>query len=391
MSKDKTGWNKYRRGPARTNDTEITLQIDSLGNNGDGVGRYRGQVIFVPFTLPGERVKVKPVVRRKSFVRAQVVQTLESSEQRQTPPCPYFGECGGCDWQHVPYAMQLDAKIQHLRDALQRIGHQSDALIQAIVPSDSAFHYRNRIQGVLRNGRFHFKQRGSDQLVEVNSCAIAEESINAVLASTPVSDLEGRVEISVSDDDISIVALNDDHSTDTGFRQVNTRVSEHLARMINAIAEQHQGKRIIDLYCGQGNWSIDMARHYPESTVIGVDASERNIRLARETALKADIPNVRFQHGRVENLLKSLPLDNSFCIVDPPRAGLDEKTCLALCENPPDRIVYISCHPASLARDLAMLTNLTFRLDAVTPLDMFPQTAHLECVSILSRVDATAV
>ncbi|MFK7857758.1 MAG: class I SAM-dependent RNA methyltransferase [Granulosicoccus sp.] len=388
MSKDKSGWNKYRRGPARSTSTDITLDIDSLGNNGEGVGRHLGQVVFVPFTLPGERVRIKPTIRKKSYIRGHVLEILKGSPERQTPPCAYFGQCGGCDWQHLPYELQLDAKVQHLTDALMRIGKIEKPVINPIIPSNNEFHYRNRIQGEIRKGKFHYRQRGSNELVSVERCVIAEEAINAHLQDTALDSQQGRVELAVNGDAVSVLPMNDDSSTDAGFRQVNTAMSEHLSNLLASIARQHHDKRCIDLYCGRGNWSIDLAEHYPDSHIIGVDASADNIRIARNLALDAGLSNVRFQNGRVEKLLKSLPMEDSFCIVDPPRAGLDEAVCLGLCEDAPHIIVYISCHPASLARDLAILTETKFALECVTPLDMFPQTAHLESLSVLSRRDA---
>lgn len=388
MSKDKSGWNKYRRGPARSTSDDITLDIDSLGNNGEGVGRHEGQVVFVPFTMPGERVKIKPATRKKSFIRGHVLEILKASPERLTPPCAYFEQCGGCDWQHLPYALQLEAKVQNLGDVLSRIGKIDNPTIHPIVPSNTDFHYRNRIQGVFKDNRFHYRKRGSNELVEVESCAIAEQAINTYLEQARREDSQapqGRVEIAVNGDSLSVLPVNDDSSTDAGFRQVNTSVSQHLSDLLASIALQHIDKRCIDLYCGRGNWSIDMARRYPDCNIIGVDSSEDNIRIARELALDAGLSNIRFQHGRVEKLLKSLPLTGSFCIVDPPRAGLDEAVCASLCEDPPHLIVYISCHPASLARDLALLSSKQFTLESITPMDMFPQTAHLETLTILSR------
>ena len=384
MSKDKSGWNKYRRGPVRKDANTITLSIDSLGNNGEGIGRHAGQVVFVPATLPGERVTAKVNVRKKNLIKAQLSDILTASPERQTPPCQWFGECGGCDWQHVPYPMQLQTKTGHLSDALQRIGHLQDVPIAAMVASPQPYAYRNRIQGVIKNGQFHYRARGSDQLVKVSQCAIAEPAINQRLAESLADCPEGRVELAVQDNGVSILPLNELSSTQAGFRQVNTALSEHLRIMLEDIATRYSGKRCIDLYCGRGNWSIAMARRHPEMSITGVDVSEDNIRAARQNALDTGLVNVRFQHGRVEKLLESLTLKNSFCIVDPPRAGLATDVCNVLCNNPPDHLVYISCHPASLARDLAILTRTQFSIDSVTPLDMFPQTAHLECLAVLT-------
>ena len=389
MSKDKTGWDKYRRGPVRANTSELTVTIDSLGNNGDGIARHDGKVVFVPLTLPGERVRIKPVTRKKSFIRAQVLETLESSEVRQTPPCEYFGRCGGCDWQHAPYPMQLDAKVQSLTDSLVRIGKLDNPTINPIVASEAIYHYRNRIQGVIKGGRFHYRHRGSDQMLAINSCTLAEDAINAHLGDEAALSQgpQGRVEIASTDDGVSVLPINEENSTEAGFRQVNTAVASRLALLLDTVSAPLDTDSCIDLYCGRGTWSIDIAQRHPHSRVIGIDASEDNIRLAREQSLETGLTNLRFQQGRVESIMKSLPLTNSFCIVDPPRAGLATTVCSALCENPPRHIVYISCHPASLARDLALLTADRFKLTSVTPLDMFPQTAHLETLSLLSRVD----
>lgn len=385
MSKDKTGWNKYRRGPARSLSNDITLNIESLGNTGEGVGRHDGQVVFVPFTVPGERVRIKPVIRKKSFIRGEVKEIVKASPERQTPPCAYFGQCGGCDWQHVSYKQQLSAKVQHLSDVLLRIGRIENPTIHSIVPSNNEFHYRNRIQGEIKGNEFHYRKRGSNELVAIDSCAIAENGINTHLAGDLSQGPQGRIEIALINDAIVVMPLKDDSSTDAGFRQVNSALSEQLSLLLTSIAEQHHDKRCIDLYCGRGNWSIEIARRFADSAIIGVDSSEDNIRIARDRALDAGLGNIRFQHGRVEKLLKSLPLTGSFCIVDPPRAGLEAAVCAALCENPPHIIVYISCHPASLARDLNLLTRERFSLTSVTPLDMFPQTAHLESLCVLSN------
>ena len=384
MSKDKTGWDKYRRGPVRKDANTITVTIESLSNNGDGIGRHDGQVVFVPATLPGERVTARVSVRKKSLIKAQLTDIHTESSERQTPPCQWFGKCGGCDWQHVPYPMQLLAKTGHLSDALQRIGHLQDVPIATMIASPQPYAYRNRIQGTIKNGQFHYRARGSDQLVEVSECAIAEPAINQRLAESLADCPDGRVELALQDDEVSILPLNEFSSTQEGFRQVNTAVSEHLRVMLEEVATRYNGKRCIDLYCGRGNWSIAMASRHPDMSVIGVDASEDNIQAARQSALDAELANIRFQQGRVEKLLASLPLNNSFCIVDPPRAGLATDVCNALCTHPPDHLVYISCHPASLARDLAILTRTQFSIDSVTPLDMFPQTAHLECLAVLT-------
>ena len=281
--------------------------------------------------------------------------------------------------------MQLRAKAKHLSETLQRIGQLQDMPFASIVASPEPYAYRNRIQGVINNGRFHFRVRNSNQLVAVTQCAIAEPAINQRLKQSLTNGPQGRVELAAKADGVSILPLNEANSTQDGFRQVNTAVSEHLNSLVDQITGGYKGKHCIDLYCGRGYWSIDIARRNPTMSIIGVDASDDNIQFARKRALEFGLSNLQFRQGRVEKLLTSLPLNNSFCIVDPPRAGLAAGVCKALCANPPEQIVYISCHPASLARDLALLTQTQFVVERITPLDMFPQTAHLECFTVLTR------
>lgn len=386
VGKDKTGWNKYRRGPVKAASSDISVTIESLGHNGQGIGRHDGQVVFVPLTLPGERVLVKPVIRKKKFIRAELTRIQQPSPSRQTPPCEYFGHCGGCDWQHMPYKMQLEAKTDHLKDVLERIGKISNPDIKPIIESEQPFHYRNRIQGTVNDKQFHFRKRGTEELININACLIADDAINQYLQDgLSIDNVHGKVEISVHDQKVSVLRTNEKNSTDAGFRQVNNAVSRKLSELLTRIAEQHLDAQCIDLYCGRGQWSVAMAEKYPQGRFIGIDSSEQNIRIAKASAEKAQSGNIQFHHSRVETLLKKLPLDRSFCIVDPPRAGLSENVTSALNANQPEAIIYISCHPASLARDIALFTESRFKLESVFPFDMFPQTAHLETLCVLSR------
>ncbi len=386
MSKDKSGWNKYRRGPVNRDKTISAVRIDSLSSNGDGVGRLDGQVVFVPFTLPGEKISLKQVSKKRKLIHAQIEEILEPSDQRQQPPCAVFGDCGGCDWQHLPYDLQLTAKTQQLQDALQRIGKFENPPIEPIVASPSAFHYRNRIRGHVESGQFHFNQRASAQKVAIDQCHIADEAINTYLSEGNLEGVKGKVELAVDDEGlVRVMAVDEQQSTDAGFRQVNTAVSNLLSEKINSAAEHFTGETLIDLYCGQGTWSIELAQRFTQCQLLGVDSSKQNIHIANQKVQQAKLSNVRFEQGRVEERLRSMPLADSFCIVDPPRAGLAPELCQALCGNNPTTLVYISCHAASLARDLQLLCDSGMRLQSVTPLDMFPQTAHLETLSILKR------
>jgi len=251
--KDKSGWNKYRRKQPPAEARECDIVIEALTNSGDGLGRIDQRVVFVPYTLPGDKVKVRLTQRKKTFAIGQIVEILEPGKQRIEPQCQYFGQCGGCDWQHVPYAEQLSAKQEQLEDTLKRIGGLDDITVEPIVHGQQQFSYRNRIQGEIRAGDFHYKHRKSDQRIAISRCDIANEAINDWLAADNKTELSGRIEIAVMDDEVVVVPMNDNHSSELGFRQVNTEVSEMLTEKVP--------------YCSrlpetQGGWRRFSSREY---------------------------------------------------------------------------------------------------------------------------------
>lgn len=384
--KEKAGWNKYRHKRKAMEPQDAELVIDALTNAGDGLGRQDQRVVFVPYTMPGDRVRIKITQRKKTYALGSVEELLEPSKDRISAPCPYFERCGGCDWQHVPYALQLAAKQEQLTDTLTRIGLLENLPMGDIVPSEREYGYRNRIQGEIRAGSFHYKWRRSDQRIAVERCAIAEEPINDFLRDTDLADtVQGRVEIAVVDGEVVVSPLNDKNSTELGFRQVNDEISDKLtARLLERVA-QSQCAQIIDLYCGRGHWTNHIAEQHSDKKVVGVDSSADNIAAAREQASERGLGNAVFHQAAVEKTLGKLDTGNSLCIVDPPRAGLDSLVSDALIAAPCEELLYVSCHPATLARDLKKLTEGGYRIEALTPMDMFPQTAHLECLVQLVR------
>lgn len=384
--KDKSGWNKYRHKRKEIEPRDAELVIESLTNAGDGLGRQDQRVVFVPYTLPGDRVRIKITQRKKTYALGSVEEILEPGKDRIEAPCPYFERCGGCDWQHVPYALQLTAKQEQLVDTLTRIGLLQDLPMEDIIPSEREYGYRNRIQGEIRAGSFHYKWRRSDQRIAVDRCAIAEEPINDFLQNTDLTQtVQGRVEIAVVDGEVTVVEINDKNSTELGFRQVNTQISDKLtARLLDRV-EQSECQKVIDLYCGRGHWTNHIAGQHSDKQVVGVDSSAENISAARDQAQAMSLGNVQFHQAAVEKTLGKLDIGSSLCIVDPPRAGLDSSVADTLIANPCQELLYVSCHPATLARDLKKLTEGGYRIETLVPMDMFPQTAHLECLVHLVR------
>ncbi|MFT5893616.1 MAG: 23S rRNA (uracil1939-C5)-methyltransferase [bacterium] len=376
--KDKTGWNKYRhkRNPVEPKEAELT--IVSLTNSGDGLGRLDERVVFVPYTMPGDRVQIKITQRKKNFMLAEAIDILEEGPGRLTPRCSVFERCGGCDWQHVPYADQLKAKEEQLRDTLTRIGTLGNIPIEPIAHGDEEFNYRNRIQGEVRSGKFHYKRRRSDERIAVDRCEIAEEPINEWLASDLSEVPAGRVEVAVVDGAVVVAPITEKNTTELGFRQVNTQVSQILTDRLLECVKNSECAKVIDLYCGRGNWTNQIAALHTDKQVMGVDTSPENIDIARASSRQMKLGNVQFHLAPVEKIINRLPVETSLCIVDPPRSGLDTAVTERLSSNRPAELIYVSCHPATLARDLKLLTDAGYQITTLLPLDMFPQTAHLE-------------
>ncbi len=359
---------------------ELEITITSLTNAGDGIGRLDDQVIFVPYSMPGDEVRIKVIQDKGSFLIAELIEIVSPSVDRTVPSCEYFGECGGCDWLHIPYQLQLEVKTEQLSETLRRIGGLAEIEVEEIVASPKPANYRNRIQGHIRDSAFHFMRRGSNKLIAVEKCDIADSLINKRLALGFEDMAAGKVEISVNDNQVSVVPLNAKQATGMGFRQVNTEMGIILGELVLDSARGGEFTSINDLYCGRGDWTNAIARCLPETSVLGIDAMPENIALAKSRAAREGLTNVRYLQARVEDALDKVKVKNSFCIVDPPRAGLDAAVCKALCKRPARELIYVSCHAATLARDLKLLTTGGYEVASVQPLDMFPQTSHLECV-----------
>ena len=368
--------------PASAPPTLHELAIDSLANSGDGVGRLDGRVTFVPGTAPGDVARVRLVESGKRLARGRLVELVEASPVRAAPRCAVFGTCGGCDWQHVDYAAQLEAKREQLVQTLVRVGALDDPPVAPVEPCPSPYGYRDRIRGTLRDGRLYLHRRGDGARVPVARCEIADERINDWLAGPDPAAVEGRVELALVDGEVVALTLGDGRDTALGFRQVNPAMAARLEALLLEDLAGAGHARVADLYCGRGAWTLAIAAANPDARVTGIEVHAGAVEEARRRAADAGLGNASFRHGKVEKLLKGLTLGGGACIVDPPRAGLDERVLARLAHDPAATLVYVSCHPATLARDLKAL-GAAYELVHVQPLDMFPQTAHLECRALL--------
>ena len=221
-------------------------------------------------------------------------------------------------------------------------------------------------------------RRGSNKLIAIRQCEIADARINQRIAQGFKDIARGKVELSVSDEKVLLTPKLAKGGGDGGFRQVNTEMGLVLHDLVLSTLRTGEFESVNDLYCGRGEWTNAIAQLLPNASVVGIDAMPENIALAESHAAREGLQNVNYVQALVEEALSRFEVKNSFCIVDPPRAGLDTAVTKELCRRPARELIYVSCHAASLARDLKILTDGGYEITLIQPLDMFPQTAHLE-------------
>jgi tRNA/tmRNA/rRNA uracil-C5-methylase (TrmA/RlmC/RlmD family) len=365
--------------------SRITVTIVDIAFGGEGVGRLHDFVIFVPFVLLGEEVEAEIIELKKRFARARLINVLKPSGDRVEPLCPYFRECGGCQYQHMAYPLQLVVKHKQISDLFERVGGFSRATIQPVVPCPQPYHYRNRI--MIRSQWDKFKQglnigfiRTDNRLVvDIEECKISEPEINRqiqhVRRNPPP---KGGIKVVLRVPPPGWEVPRD------SFFQNNFFLLPKLVAAVRDCVEKSRVSYLFDLYCGVGFFGIETADLV--KAFVGIELDKLAIRAAQRNASDRGIKNGEFIDARVEEALPDLlhryPADQSAVIIDPPRTGAPPATLELLRAVRPARIIYVSCHPATLARDLNILCqNAVYELVRLTPLDMFPQTQHIECVA----------
>jgi len=355
------------------------LKIEDVAFGGKGVAREHGKAVFVAYTIEDEIVSAEIVREKKQFAEAELVEVKQSSQHRVAPQCPYFGRCGGCAYQHINYQHQLAIKWRQVRDALRRIAKLKDLPMRPIVSSPTQYAYRNRITVHAQDGVIGFFQRDSNRLVDIERCPISRDEVNSALA-------ELREEKHVRDGHYTLRAGSEPRV----FSQVNDEVARALRNLIIDLVPPNQ-KLLVDAYCGAGFFAKALLDKFER--VIGIDWDRFAIAAAKENASE----NETYVAGDVEDVEAAVSAsfashDVQPCalgtsapttmIVDPPATGLSEGVRTAITDLAPETLIYVSCDPPTLARDLRLLHE-KFAIESVTPLDMFPQTAEIEVVAHL--------
>lgn len=382
----------------------LEVEIERLLPGGVGLAHAEDLTLFVSLAAPGDVVRVKVERVQGGVAFASIVEVLKPSSVRIEPPCPYFGRCGGCDFQQLTYEAQLQAKVEIIRDCLHRIGKLETPEI-SITPSTTEWHYRMRATWQLDTAAelMGYFERGSNRVCDVEYCAVLaprlEQTLEKVRSEifTRVGSRHLRsINACVSDEGISVSpavaglsakmvtrrigAENYSFSADTFF-QTNYDLLEPL---INAAIGDTRGEYAIDLYCGVGLFTLPLARRFAKVT--GVETHARSVEFARRNVADAKLENVEIALLGVADWLKHARsfevLD--FLLLDPPRAGCENAVIQGIQDLRPRRIAYVSCDPATLARDLKKLIADDYELDSVAAFDMFPQTHHVETVARLT-------
>ncbi len=445
----------------------VELTIDSLSNDGSGVGRVDGMAVFVPDTAVGDRIAAKIVRPKPSYAFGIVQQLLTPSPDRIEPDCAVHRRCGGCSFRHISYAAELRAKREMVRAAIERIGglHLD---IADTVPSPSECHYRNKVQFPVceRDGRLAVGMfaRRTHEVVSAGQCLLQPAILNEIAAyACAILDAQGVhaydemrhkgllqhlfLRRSGSTGEVMLCpVLNGDHLPDEAtfvqamtarfpvlstillninrakgnvilgercrtlygdgllrdemagvpvrlsplsFFQVNTPSAENLYAIAARLAAPAQGDTLLDLYCGTGTIGLSILRQHPHATLIGVEVVPSAVKDAEANAQAMPLENCTFicaDAGQAATQFAAEQRRIDVAIVDPPRKGCDSATIDALLRIAPARIVMISCNPATLARDLKALCASGYTAGTVTPVDLFPRTAHVEAVVLLTRI-----
>ena len=407
-------------------DQQLDILLEKHAYGGDGMGRLAdGRAVFVLFGLPGERVRIRLIEEKRGFARGELVEILEASPDRITPRCKHFGVCGGCHYQNLPYEKQLEAKREILRDQLTRIGRIEHPPVQNMIANPSPWNYRNHVQfHVTEEGKLGYVKAQAPEAFAITECHLPEGPINSfwpqlefepdariervslrsgkeedlmlVLESgspePPELEIEAAVSVVHVFEENAVVIAGNDHIlisvlgrdfcvSAPSFFQVNTAMAEKMVEHLLTCLPVSLSTTLVDVYCGVGLFSAFLAPKCER--VIGIESSSS---ACEDFAINLDeFDNVELYEGLAEEVIPHLGAKPDIVLVDPPRAGLEKRAVDGILKLNPEVIAYVSCDPSTLARDAKRLIEGGYQLKQVTPFDLFPQTYHIESISIFER------
>jgi 23S rRNA (uracil1939-C5)-methyltransferase len=394
---------------------EFEVTVEKLVYGGDGLARVNGRVVLTPFVLPGERASVLADREKPGLAWARVREILQTAPERVAAPCPYFGRCGGCHYQHAPYEFQLSAKRAILVEELRRLGKiEPPGDIEVV--SGEPWGYRNRVQLHTGNGALGYREARSHRLCAISMCPISSPKINEAIRTLSAMLQDARwprfirsIEIFTDEHNVQLNVIETEKPVARRFfewcgeampglveggldYQDRFRVSRNsffqvnrflLDKLVDVAIEGAKGESALDLYAGVGLFSLPLARQFGQVTA--VESGSGAVRDLEFNAQRAVLANLSAKQGTAEAYLEALDRAPDFILLDPPRAGLGKTVVRRLAALKPAAATIVSCDPATLARDLAGLLAAGYRTERMALVDLFPQTFHIETVVRLKR------
>ncbi len=388
--------------------SEQNVTVEKLSIGGDGVARIKFNerlvVIFIPDSCPGDQLKISIVSVEKNFLKGQILQIEKSGSSRREPPCAYFIDCGGCNWQHLFEHEQIKQKEIILTDLLNQFIKGTSFQLLETKTSEHKFNYRNRIQLKAQNNQLGYFKKRTHQIIEIEECLIAESPINAEIPRLRQSlknnsDLI-KYEIRINQNEQTEFYKIGDHGEGLAFSQVNRYVNnfliESLNHIVNKILDQKNDSKYVlnatELYAGAGNFTFALLDKFVNLSLTSVELNSELTKYAVEHIKKRKLSQrATFFTTKAEVFAKNYPLSKDLVILDPPRSGCHSDLIHQLCLNKPKNILYISCNPSLLARDLQTILkkNSEYRILHLQIFDLFPQTDHFETLCWLSSDSLT--
>jgi 23S rRNA (uracil1939-C5)-methyltransferase len=408
--------------------SEIKTNIEKLVYGGDGFTHIGSRACFVENAVPGDEIIAEIKNIKKQYLNASIKKILKRSTKRIAPPCPYHMNCGGCQWQHIDYNYQLYWKQEILNESLERIGNLSNIKINKIVPSPKQFNYRTRTIMQLNGKKTPpgYFMRNSHKIIPTKSCLLLEEPINTALLN--LSEKIQRIAESQEIKDVEFLYLKHSHEVIISFNsslyrkrvkpliydcdkkniiektdlveqikdlnffrsqrrfyQINSQQNINMIKLVSQFFAELDNPDILDLYCGCGNFSLFLAKN--GAKISGIDFDEKVIQEAVKNTKANNIKNCSFKaydlSKRNANIYKSR---HNGVLLNPPRTGATKNVLEHIISVDPEVIVYVSCNPATLSRDLKILLDKNYRISEIQPLDMFPQTYHIETIVKLTKI-----
>jgi 23S rRNA (uracil1939-C5)-methyltransferase len=408
--------------------SEIKTNIEKLVYGGDGFTHIGSRACFVENAVPGDEIIAEIKNIKKQYLNASIKKILKRSSKRIAPPCPYHMNCGGCQWQHIDYNYQLYWKQEILTESLERIGNLSNIKINKILPSPKQFNYRTRTIMQLNGKKTPpgYFMRNSHKIIPIKSCMLLEEPINTALLN--LSEKIQRIAESQEIKDVEFLYLKHSHEVIISFNsssyrkrikpliydcdkkkiiektdlveqikdlnffrsqrrfyQINSQQNINMIKLVSQFFAELDNPDILDLYCGCGNFSLFLAEN--GAKISGIDFDAKVIQEAVKNTKANNIKNCSFKaydlSKRNANIYKSR---HNGVLLNPPRTGATKNVLEHILSINPEVIVYVSCNPATLSRDLKILSEKNYRISEIQPLDMFPQTYHIETIVKLTKI-----